>query len=92
MADTSAGAASKRRNLRQVRATEVERVRRAGPSWRAVIGVDEQASGEAARKKMRESMWCLCASPLEAKDQPLWRVCVMCLSFSFSNKSVRIEF
>ena len=54
---------------RQVRATEIERVRRAGPSWRAVIGVDEQASGEAARKKMRESMWCLCAEEEPATEQ-----------------------
>jgi len=54
---------------RQARATETERVRRAGPSWRAVIGVDEQASGEAARKKMRESMWCLSAEDETASEQ-----------------------
>jgi hypothetical protein len=54
---------------RQARATETERVRRAGPSWRAVIGVDEQASGEAARKRMRESMWCLSAEDETVSEQ-----------------------
>ena len=76
MADTSAGAASKRRNLRQVRATEVERVRRAGPSWRAVIGVDEQASGEAARKKMRESMYVVPVRVPSGSERPATLACV----------------